>query len=75
MTNAYLRHLTIAFDEAEWLAFSDVVEAEGLPDEELAKRWVLDRLGQLPAVFAAEPHGLGDPASERNALCVGRSDR
>lgn len=64
MTNAYPRHLTIAFDEAEWLAFSDVVEAEGLPDEELAKRWVLDRLGQLPAVFAAEPVGSGADAAD-----------
>lgn len=68
MTNRYPRHLTVAFDEAEWLAFSDVVEVEGLPDEELVKRWVLDRLGQLPAVYAAEAVGSGAATDPRERL-------
>lgn len=55
MQNARPRRVTIDLSEAEWLALSDAAETALLDEAVLARRLMVDGLGQLPVVFAAEP--------------------
>src|SRR5687767_7532298 len=47
--------LTIALDGAERLALADLAIKELQEDDEFARGVILERLGHLPAVYAAEP--------------------
>jgi hypothetical protein len=48
--------ITVELTEEEALAYADVEYFEvGLANGSLAREWILERLGSLPRVFAAEP--------------------
>lgn len=47
--------MTIALEDAEWLALQNVALHAGELEPDLARAWVVERLGLLPSVFRADP--------------------